>query len=114
MAVVTGAKRAHVDALRARTDFFHLFDFVVAREDVTKTKPSPEPYLQAVRRAGARVEDCVAIADSERGLRSAKAAGLECWIIPNRLTAGSRFSAADRILNDVREVRTLLNGGGPP
>jgi len=112
MAVVTGAKRAHVEVLQARTDFFHLFDFIVTREDVTETKPSPVPYLQAVRRIGARVENCIAVEDSERGLRSAKAAGLECWIIPNGLTAGSSFGAADRILGDVREVRTLLDNGG--
>lgn len=111
MAVVTGAKREHVGILRARTDFFHLFDFVVTREDVAETKPSPEPYLQAVRRMGVPIEDCIAVEDSERGLRSAKAAGLECWVIPNGLTSGSSFSAADRILSDVTEVRTLLNGG---
>jgi len=112
MGIVTGSKREHIQTLHARTDFFHLFDFVVTLDDVTESKPSAEPYLQAVRRAGARVEDCIAIEDSERGLKSAKAAGLECWVIPNRLTAGSRFNAADRVLKDVLEVRTLLHGGG--
>lgn len=108
MGVVTGARRAHVQEIRARMDFFHLFDFVVTAEDVSANKPGPEPYLEAVRRAGAEVADCVAIEDSERGLRSAKAAGLECWVIPNKLTAASGFGAADRVLSDVREVRTVL------
>jgi beta-phosphoglucomutase-like phosphatase (HAD superfamily) len=38
---------------------------------------------------------CLAIEDSERGLRSAKAAGIECWVIPNDLTRGADLSAAD-------------------
>lgn len=110
MGVVTGARRNQVEALMERTDFFHLFSFVVTYDDVSRTKPDPEPYLKAVERAGVPAADCVAVEDSVRGLRSAKAAGLECWVIPNRLTADAEFGLADRVLTDVRQVRAILQG----
>jgi beta-phosphoglucomutase-like phosphatase (HAD superfamily) len=68
---------------------------VVTLEDVQFPKPHPEPYLQAARRSGVGPGSCLAIEESERGLRSAKAAGIECWVIPNDLTRGADLSAAD-------------------
>jgi HAD superfamily hydrolase (TIGR01509 family) len=113
MGVVTGSKREHVEVLASRTDFFHLFDFVVTLDDVDFPKPHPEPYLQAVRRSGARPGACLAIEDSERGLRSAKAAGIECWVIPNDLTREADFSAADRRIGSIGELAALLTGIDP-
>ena len=44
---------------------------VVASEDVTQTKPSPEPYLRAAELLGVRIEQRVAVEDSPHGLASA-------------------------------------------
>jgi HAD superfamily hydrolase (TIGR01509 family) len=108
MGVVTGARREQVRVLQARTDFFHLFEFVVALQDVARTKPSADPYLEGIRRSGVSADACIAIEDSEQGLRSAKAAGLECWVIPNPMTHNGDFSRADRVIADVRELTRWL------
>jgi HAD superfamily hydrolase (TIGR01509 family) len=56
---------------------------VVGSEDVTQTKPSPEPYLRAAELLGVRVEDCVAVEDSPNGLAAAIASGAATIAVPN-------------------------------
>jgi HAD superfamily hydrolase (TIGR01509 family) len=56
---------------------------VVGSEDVTQTKPSPEPYLRAAELLGVRASDCVAIEDSANGLASAIASGATSIAVPN-------------------------------
>ena len=56
---------------------------VVGTEDVTRTKPSPEPYLRAAELLGVRIEQCVAVEDSSNGLASAMASGAATLAVPN-------------------------------
>jgi len=56
---------------------------VVGSEDVTQTKPSPEPYLRAAELLGVRIEQCVAVEDSPNGLASAIASGAATIAVPN-------------------------------
>lgn len=49
---------------------------VSAKEDGVKSKPDPGIYLEAAERIGAEPENCVAIEDGKKGMRSAKAAGI--------------------------------------
>jgi hypothetical protein len=41
-------------------------------------------------------------------LTAARSAGLRCLVVPTSLTRSSDFSGADRILDDIREVLTVL------
>ena len=58
------------------------FDAVVSGDDVTESKPHPESYLRGAELLGVRPEDCVAIEDSEPGIRSAAAAGTVAIGVP--------------------------------
>jgi len=51
------------------------FDAVVSGDDVVQSKPHPEPYLRGAELLGVDPADCIAIEDSEPGIRSAYAAG---------------------------------------
>jgi HAD superfamily hydrolase (TIGR01509 family) len=108
MAVVTSSHRDHFEAIHRRTGLLRFFDFALTREHYVRSKPSPEPYLAALARTGLPPAECLAIEDSERGLRAAKAAGLACWVIPTALTRRGDFRAADRVLETVEEVVTGL------
>jgi beta-phosphoglucomutase-like phosphatase (HAD superfamily) len=108
MGIVTSSKKEHFEIIHRRTGFLPYFDFVVGEGDYRRSKPDPEPYRIAIERGGGRADECLAIEDSERGLRAAKGAGLSCWIIPTPLTADSDFSEADRIVADIRRIPDLL------
>ena len=43
-------------------------------------------------------------------LAAAKAAGLECWVIPTALTRDGDFRAADRVLRSIAEIPGMLFG----
>lgn len=61
---------------------------IVTADDVSKRKPEPDLYLEAVQRLGATADRSVAIEDSAPGVAAAVAAGLWTVAIPHHLTAG--------------------------
>jgi HAD superfamily hydrolase (TIGR01509 family) len=108
MGIVTSSRRDHFEAIHRRTGFLEFFDFVLAAEDYARPKPDPAPYLAGIARTGWPPEACLAIEDAPRGLAAARAAGLDCWIVPTPLTAGADFSGATRVVASVAELTTLL------
>ncbi|MFC4010425.1 HAD family hydrolase [Nonomuraea purpurea] len=61
------------------------FDVVVTADDVTRTKPDPEPYLTAARLLGAEPVRCVVLEDSPNGVAAATAAGCAVVAVPSLL-----------------------------
>ena len=59
------------------------FDVIVAGDDVTNSKPHPEPYLTAAAALGQAPSDCLALEDSPTGVRSARDAGCRVVAIPH-------------------------------
>ena len=108
MAVVTSSRKDHFEQIMLSSNLRKYFDFVIAAEDVTRHKPHPEPYLKALEISGLNPKKCLAIEDTERGVTSAKAAGLTCFAIPTLLTKGNDFSKADKVLENVRELMELV------
>jgi HAD superfamily hydrolase (TIGR01509 family) len=108
MGVVTSSRRDHFDVIHRQTGLLKYFDFVLTADDLRRVKPDPEPYLRAVERSGVDRDACVAIEDSERGLESARRAGVRCIVVPTALTRGTAFAAADRVLDGIGEVLDVL------
>ena len=59
------------------------FDVLTAGCEVSKGKPDPEIYLLAARRLGIDPTQCLAFEDSNNGARSAVAAGMQTYQIPD-------------------------------
>lgn len=108
MGIVTSSRKDHFELIHGSSGLLKYFDFILTGNDYTKFKPHPEPYLLAVERSGFRKEECVAVEDSERGLMSAKSAGIRCIVIPSELTREGNFSQADKVLGTIREILTEL------
>ena len=82
IAIASGALGAEIRRVLDRASLTHHFTAIVAAEDTPASKPSPEPYREAVARLAAahgdvRAGECLAIEDSEWGLQSARSAGLK-------------------------------------
>ena len=75
LAVVTSSGRREVEPILTNAGILDKLDTVVYGEDVTNLKPAPDPYLLAVKRLG--VSRALAIEDSQAGIASARAAGLD-------------------------------------
>ena len=83
LAIATSSRRVNVDRHLATHGIHEIFRTIVTQEDVTFTKPHPEPYLTASGRIGIEPGRCLAIEDSANGVRSAIAAGLAVVAVPD-------------------------------
>ena len=82
-ALVTSSERRFAEAVLAVTGM--TFPVTVCGEDVTATKPDPEPYLLAAKLLDADPARCVVLEDSPDGVASAAAAGCRVLAIPSLL-----------------------------
>jgi|YelNatPaOPRAMG01_1025707.scaffolds.fasta_scaffold02423_8 HAD superfamily hydrolase (TIGR01509 family) len=108
MGIVSSSLKEHFDIIHKNSNLLQYFDFTLTSEDFTEPKPSAAPYLKALEITGLRAEDCIAIEDSERGLKSALGANLKCYVIPTPLTTNCNFYGAANLLNNVREILDFL------
>lgn len=114
MAVVTSSRRGHFELIHQRNRLDRFMELILCREDYARSKPHPEPYLAAVARLGVSAADCLVVEDSVRGLASARAAGLRCWVCPSGLTRGMDFTGAERVLASLDEVGELSPSSWAP
>jgi HAD superfamily hydrolase (TIGR01509 family) len=75
MAVVTSSGKVEVEPVLEMAGILPLIETAVYGGDVRNLKPAPDPYLLAVERLG--TSNALVIEDSEAGVASARAAGLD-------------------------------------
>ncbi|MDR1042307.1 MAG: HAD family phosphatase [Clostridiales Family XIII bacterium] len=85
LAVASASSPKRVEAFLGQSGITDVFDVVVDGSDVKKGKPDPEIFLLAAARLGLEPGECLALEDSENGLRAAVAAGMPVIVIPDRV-----------------------------
>lgn len=108
MAIVTTSRPEDFELIHKNRSLVKWMDFVLTREDYGEAKPHPEPYLTALKRFSGTKEEALIIEDSERGLRSAVAAGIDCAIVYNEFTRSHNFSKATYRIQNLGELPALL------
>jgi sugar-phosphatase len=78
--IVTSAPRALAKARLAAAGLPST-NLLVAAEDVERGKPAPDPFLLGARKLGVAPEDCLVFEDTQAGLQSAKAAGMQSIVV---------------------------------
>jgi HAD superfamily hydrolase (TIGR01509 family) len=107
VAIATTTSRSNLDALltaafgQAGATWFSA---IVTGEDVSRKKPDPAAYLQALGLLGLMPDECVAIEDSLNGLHAAKTAGLPVVLTPSIYTEHENFTGADCVVSDLGEL----------
>lgn len=108
LAVASSSPLDWVGGHLERRGLIGYFDAVVCRDHVTMTKPDPELYTTAVDALGVDPAHVVALEDSHHGTVAAKAAGLTCVAVPNRVTVGQDFRAASLIVDSLEHLTIPL------
>jgi len=109
-AVVSSSSHGWVDGWLEKLGLRGSFSEVICKGDAPRIKPAPDLYLAAARKLGVAPASCLVVEDSLNGLLAAHAAGMQAWIVPNRVTAGLDFSLADRVFADFHELLRALAG----
>ena len=110
MAIVTTSKREDFELIHRGRHIRQYMDFVLVRDDYTRAKPDPAPYLTALERFGALKEEALVVEDSSRGLRAAVAAGIDCAIVYNEFTKSHDFSHARYRIQTLAELKDIILG----
>ncbi|MGD8312000.1 MAG: HAD family hydrolase [Gammaproteobacteria bacterium] len=120
LAIVTTTTPDNVIALLDNSFEHHVrdwFDVIAAGGVVPQKKPAPDIYDYALQELDLTAGECIAIEDSENGLRAAHAAGIATLITVNPYTQGHDFSGAAAVLDHLGESGLpcrLLAGNLPP
>lgn len=99
LAVASSSTTAWVEPHLQRLGLIHHFVSIRTRDHVDRGKPAPDLFLSAAAELGVDPADAVAIEDSRHGCASAKAAGMTCLVVPNRITAFDPPTDADLVLD---------------
>ena len=106
LAIVTTTSPENVTALFEHSfgdNVTAMFDVIAAGGVVPNKKPAADIYEHALAELGLAADQCIAIEDSENGLASALAAGVDTLITLNRYTDDHDFSGAAAVLDQLGE-----------
>lgn len=111
LAIASGALRPEIELILEQAGIRKAFRHITSAEDVTNSKPHPEPFLHALaglnRQHGGPAlapHDCLVIEDSLPGIRAAKAAGMKVLAVTNTHTVQD-LHEAHAISPSLRESR---------
>jgi HAD superfamily hydrolase (TIGR01509 family) len=104
LAIATTTTPANVTALLAAAPVDRLeswFEVIAAGDSVPAKKPAPDIFLLALERLGLPASACVAVEDSDNGVRSALSAGLSGLLVTvSSYTAEQDFSGAALVVDE--------------
>ncbi len=103
-AICTSGSKKEVMSKLKKNNLKDKFDLIITKDDVSRGKPAPDVYLEAMKRFNLWGNQCLAVEDTEPGLESAKQAGAFCFIIPTEFSLGQDFSKADKILTSLKDL----------
>ncbi|GGO77866.1 haloacid dehalogenase [Marinobacterium nitratireducens] len=101
LGLVSGSQRNCVEASLRGHGWQTLFEQVVTGDDVSRNKPRPDGYLKALEQMRLEASDCLAVEDTEVGVRAARAAGLQVIAIRSPLAGSHDFSAASAVVDSL-------------
>ena len=101
VALVSASPRILMDAALTTLPK-EFFQFTISADDVTRTKPFPDPYLEAAKRIGVEPGSCVVFEDSLTGIASAKSAGCAVVAVPHYVDVA--LAPKVRVVDSLEEV----------
>ena len=81
---------------------------------VPHKKPAPDIYLWVLNKLGLSAADCIALEDSENGLRSSLAAGIKTFVTTNHYTRNQNFAGAAGVFDDLSNLDDFYRNSGLP
>lgn len=108
MAIITTSRRVDFNIIHANRTIKDYMDFILCVEDYPRAKPYPDPYLAGLTKFKAQKKETIVVEDSQRGLNSAIAAGIDCVIVKNEFVQSHDFTKAYHKINVLNELINVL------
>jgi len=108
MGIVTSARREDFELIHASRGITDHMQFVLCSGEYRRSKPHPDPYLKGLELLGGQKHEAFVVEDSQRGLRSAVNAGIDCVVVANHFTSSHDFSDASHHIKTLEELIELF------
>jgi beta-phosphoglucomutase len=106
LGIVTGGMRARIMPFVDKYLNGH-FDVVITADDVSRTKPNPEPYMKGAEKLHVDRRACLVIENAPLGIRSGKKAGMTVIALETTLDK-KHLKEADYCLDSFDAVQKLI------
>ena len=93
-------------------DWADLFAANGCGDIVPHKKPAPDIYFWVLEKMGLAATDCIALEDSENGLRSSLAAGIKTYVTTNHYTRNHDFTGAAAVFDDLSNLEQFYQATG--
>jgi len=116
VALGSSSDRRLVKAVVAAVGVADRFASVVAGDDVPRTKPAPDIFLECALDLGVEPAGCVVLEDSVAGVLAGRAAAMKVIAVPERYPGDPALAdSADVVVRDLFAARRAIRfaGGGP-
>ncbi len=107
LVVATSASRNRAKFILKKTNLLNYFEFILSEEDVENNKPSPDIYLEAIKKLGVPPEEAIVIEDSLNGIKAAKSAKIQVIAVTTTHPTEELLSA-DFIIGGFEELYKSL------
>jgi HAD superfamily hydrolase (TIGR01509 family) len=108
LGVASNSLRAYVVRALEIIGVSGYFSCILAVDQVPHPKPAPDVYLAAAECLSISPHDCLAIEDSESGVRAALAAGMECILIPLQDAPVAPAEDVKAVYSSLNELRAHI------
>lgn len=107
-ALATSTSKNLAEPLLKRLGIIDYFKVKVFGNQIEKSKPAPDIYLEALRQLRIKSSEAIAVEDSFNGISSADSAGLIVIAYKAGHNSNVDFSKADFVTEDLREIPKIL------
>ncbi len=111
LAIATSSQSDEAQDKLQRVGIEDFFKFVVTGDQVRRSKPDPDIYIRTAGQLGVSAEHCLALEDSDNGVRSAHAAGMTVFHIPDLAEPGHGLTDIRvRVITSLQHAAEILQG----
>lgn len=81
MAIGSAAIPFNIDFVIDGLNVRRYFEAIISADDVKKSKPDPETFIQCAQKLGVDPGECLVFEDAPKGVEAAQNAGMDCMVI---------------------------------
>ncbi|MDL2293409.1 HAD family phosphatase [Ruminococcaceae bacterium OttesenSCG-928-D13] len=110
LAIVTATRKSRTLDYLEKAGIREYFSGIICGDMISRGKPFPDIYLKAAELLDVAPQDCLAVEDTLKGVRSAKAAGYTTVLIPDLAVSSEEEQqrCVDFSFHSLVDVKSLL------
>jgi beta-phosphoglucomutase len=99
LGLASNSIRMTIDLMMQKAGLAHFLDVCLSNQDVERSKPDPQIYLEASKRLGLLPSECLVVEDNKNGIAAARSAGCSVLAVSN--VADVNY---ERIISEINRI----------